>query len=175
MAETDDIQRTGKAAPQPDQMDRKILGVLVRDATRSYADLGREVGLSAPAVHERVKRLRSSGAIRETVARIDGAAVGKPLLVFVHVVSQNWGYSRALAELTALPEVEEAHSCTGDASVILKVRLADTEALESFLRQILSFESVVATRTFVTLSTYVDRPVQAGVTTTWPEPAMPEA
>jgi len=175
MAETDNVRRSPSGGPVPDAMDRKILGALVDDATCSYAELGRAVNLSAPAVHERVKRLRATGVIRETVARIDGAAVGKPLLTFVHVVSQNWGYSRALAALCALPEVEEAHSTTGDASVILKVRVADSTALESFLRQILALESVVATRTFVTLSTYVDRPVQAEVTEAWPETEEPEA
>jgi len=175
MRETDEVRRTGKPLPPLDAMDRKILGALIADATQSYAELGREVGLSAPAVHERVKRLRASSVIRETVARIDGAAVGKPLLVFVHVVSQNWGYSRALARICEMPEVEEAHSSTGDASVILKVRVADSAALEHFLRQVLALESVVATKTFVTLSTYVDRPVQAEVTTDWPEPEMPEA
>lgn len=175
MAKTDRVRKPHSANPTIDHMDRKILGALVADATQSYAELGRAVGLSAPAVHERVKRLRESGVIRQTSARLDGSAVGKPLLVFVHVMTQSWGYSRALAELTELPEVEEAHSVTGDASVILKVRLADSRALEHFLRQVLALRSVVSTRTFVTLSTYVDRPVQAEVTETWPEPEPPEA
>lgn len=171
----DVIQENRSASVSIDAMDRKILSALVDDATRSYADLGREVGLSAPAVHERVKRLRAAGVIASTSVRIDGRKIGKPLLVFIHLQTQNWGYSEALAELAQMPEVEEVHSVTGDTSVILKVRLPASDALESFLRQLHAFESVVATKTFVTLSTYVDRPVQAARTDHWPEPPLPRS
>lgn len=169
-----DAIREKRSAHQPiDAMDRKILSALVADATQSYADLGREVGLSAPAVHERVKRLRAARVITSTTVRIDGKRIGKPLLVFIHVQTQNWGYSEALADLARLPEVEEVHTVTGDTSVILKVRVPGSEALESFLRQLHAFESIVATKTFVTLSTYVDRPVQAAQTEEWIEPPLP--
>ncbi len=83
--ETDGIQQNKPAARDLDAIDRKILGVLVDDATISYAELGDRVGLSPPAAHERVKRLRRSGAIRGTVALVDPKAVRKPLLAFVHV------------------------------------------------------------------------------------------
>ena len=62
---------------------------------------------------------------------------------------------------------------TGDTSMILKVRLTNTEALEALLRQINAFESVVATHTFVSLSTYLDRPVQAETTCDWVAPPLP--
>ena len=77
-AETDDVQRNRQPAREVDPIDRKILGVLVEDATISYAELGARVGLSPPAAHERVKRLRRSGAIRATSAIIDPKAVKKP-------------------------------------------------------------------------------------------------
>jgi len=169
----DDIREKHSADPPIDAMDRKILGALVDDATQSYAELGRRVGLSAPAVHERVKRLRAAHVITSTSVRVDGKRIGKPLLVFIHVQTQNWGYSAALADLADRPEVEEVHTVTGDTSVILKVRVPGSDALESFLRQLHTFESVVATETFVTLSTYVDRPVQATQTEDWVKPPLP--
>lgn len=156
-----------------DRLDRKILGALVADATRGYADLGREVGLSAPAVHERVKKLKARGFIRGMTTLLDGAAVGKPLLVFIHVATQSWGHSEAIDALSSLPELEELHSVTGDTSMIMKVRLANPQALESLLRQINAFESVVSTHTYVTLSTYLERPVQAECSEQWPEPPLP--
>ncbi|TIP31533.1 MAG: AsnC family transcriptional regulator, partial [Mesorhizobium sp.] len=61
-SETDDVQRNKQPTREVDPIDRKILGVLVDDATISYAELGDRVGLSPPAAHERVKRLRRSGA-----------------------------------------------------------------------------------------------------------------
>src|SRR3546814_3759158 len=60
--------------PTMDPMDRKLLGLLAEDATLSYKELGERLHLSAPAVHERVKKLKKSGAIRGTVARLDGEA-----------------------------------------------------------------------------------------------------
>ena len=173
MAKTDGIRSKHADGASLDRMDRKILGALVVDATRGYADLGREVGLSAPAVHERVKKLKAAGVIRRISAAIEGAAVGRPLLVFIHVATNNWGHSEAIDRLSELPELEEMHSGTGDASMILKVRLANTDAREALLRRINAFESVVATHTFVTLSTYLERPVQAEVTADWPAPPLP--
>lgn len=61
------------------------MGSPTEDATLSCAGLDRRIALSPPAVHERVKRLRRRGAIRGTAARLDGAAIGGPLLAFVHV------------------------------------------------------------------------------------------
>lgn len=175
MAKTDQIQQSGGSIASLDRFDRKILGALVADATQSYADLGRLVGLSAPAVHERVKKLKQAGVVTGIHARLDGRQIGRPLLVFVHVSTHNWGHSDAIDALAVLPELEEMHSVTGDTSVILKVRMANTEALESLLRQINAFESVVATHTFVTLSTYLDRPVQPGETEVWPATPRPSS
>lgn len=175
MVETNSVRRERGSASVIDAMDRKILSALVDDATQSYTTLGQSVGLSAPAVHERVKRLRARGVIQQTVARLDGAKIGKPLLVFVHVATENWGFSQAFEQLMKLPEVEELHSVTGDTSLILKVRLPESSALESLLRQIHCFDSVVSTKTFVTLSTYKDSPVQASQTADWPTPALPKS
>ena len=58
-----------------DPFDRKILGELVRDARQTYAEIGARVALSAPAVHERVKRLKAAGYVKGTSARLDGKAV----------------------------------------------------------------------------------------------------
>lgn len=175
MKETEDIQRYHSGGAALDAIDRRILGVLVDDATLSYAKIGEAVALSAPAVHERVKRLKKSGVIKATSALLDGEKIGKPLLVFIHVATENWGFSQAFAKLKDLPEVEEVHSVTGDTSLILKVRLPASYALESLLRQIHKFDSVVSTKSFVTLSTYQDRPVQAETTTEWPEPPLPKS
>ncbi len=171
---TEDIQDKQPARRSIDAADRKILSCLAEDATRSYAEIGRIVALSPPAVHERVKRLRDSGVIRSTVALIDGKRIGKPLLVFIHVATQNWGHSEALDQLASLPEFEEVHSVTGDTSIILKVRLADSDALESLLRQIHQLKSVVSTKTFVTLSTYLERPTQPATTHRWPDTPLPK-
>ena len=171
---TDGIRRKRADRDMPDAFDRKILAELVRDATQSFADLGAKVALSPPAVHERVRRLRQSGVIRDTVARIDGAAVGKPLTAFIHVEAAGWGKSERLLALSCYSEVEEMHSVAGDASMIIKVRTANPQALEHLLGQIHSVAGVKGTKSFIALSTYLDRPVQAEVTTDWPDMPMLE-
>ncbi|MGR3623622.1 Lrp/AsnC family transcriptional regulator [Pseudophaeobacter sp.] len=146
-----------------DALDRKILGELSRDASQSYAKISASVGLSAPAVHERVKRMRASGVIKSTVAQLDGTAVGKPLLAFIHVDTVGWGKTGPMLALEDWPEVEEIHTATGDTCLILKVRVASPQALEGLLSQIYNVEGVRGTRTYMTLSTHVERTVQAEV------------
>ncbi|MEM8755314.1 MAG: AsnC family transcriptional regulator, partial [Pseudomonadota bacterium] len=80
--ETKGVRPTSAKDRPIDRFDRKILGALARNAAQTYAAIGAIAGLSPPAVHERVRRLRASGAISATTARLDGAKVGKPLLAF---------------------------------------------------------------------------------------------
>jgi Lrp/AsnC family leucine-responsive transcriptional regulator len=161
---TEKVPNTLARARGLDAMDRKILSLLAQDAARSLATIGAEVGLSAPAVHERVRRLRASGAIRGTVALVDGAKVGKALLAFVHVDTTGWGKTKALMALAELPEVEEIHSATGDCCLIMKVRVASSVALEGLLARLYDVPGVRGTRTYVALTTHLERPVQADIT-----------
>lgn len=169
--ETDVIRPTRLPPRELDAADRRLLGVLVDDATVSYAELGEKAGLSAPAAHERVKRLRRSGAIRQTAAIIDPKAVRKSLLAFVHVDTRGWGKTPELMAISKYPEVEEIHSVAGDTCMLLKVRTEDTRALEGLLARIYEVPGVVTTRSYVVLSTYLERPVQPAATAEWPAPS----
>lgn len=143
-----------------DATDRRLLRELVEDATLSYAELGEKVALSAPAAHERVKRLRRDGVIRKTAALLDPVAIKKNFLAFVHVDTSGWGVSSELMEITRNPDIEEVHSVAGDAALILKIRTEDAQSLEKLLFQLYAVPGVSATRSFVVLSTYLERPVQ---------------
>jgi len=138
-------------------VDRKLLGLLAEDASRSYAELGEILHLSPPAVHERVKRLRRDGVIQGTVARLDGARLGRPLLTFIHVDTAGWGKSESMLALAELPEVEEMHAVTGDACLILKVRTENPRMLEDLLARVYAIEGVRGTRSYVVLSSHVER------------------
>ena len=166
--ETEDIQYSGPGARPLDRFDRKILAALTRDGRATYADIGKLVGLSAPAVHERVKRLRLN-AIKRIGAQLDGPTCGKSFLAFVHVDADGWGKSERMMRLKEFPEVEEMHSVAGDTCVIMKVRTANAQALEEFLAQLYVLPGVKSTKSYVVLSTYLERGVQAELTTKWPE------
>ncbi|MBV9077781.1 MAG: AsnC family transcriptional regulator, partial [Methylobacteriaceae bacterium] len=96
---TNGVRRRGGGAAALDPVDRKLLGLLAEDATLSYAELGRRVHLSPPAVHERVKRLKETGVIRRMAAILDPDRIGKPLLAFVHVDTEGWGKTPAMLRL----------------------------------------------------------------------------
>ena len=160
----DNIRNSTEAPRSLDNIDRKILGELTRNADISYANLSSRVGLSAPAVHERVKRLRSSGRIKGTTALLDGPAVGKPLLAFIHLDTEGRGKTKELMELAKFPELEEMHSVTGDSCMLLKVRLENSQALEGFLAKLYELPGVRSTKSYVALTTYLERTVQAEVT-----------
>lgn len=140
-----------------DEMDRKLLALLAEDATRGYAELGRALHLSPPAVHERVKRLKADGVIAGVAARLDGEKVGRPLLAFVHVDTTSWAVTRQLLALTAFPEVEEIHTVTGESAMLLKVRTENTRTLEALLEKIHAIEGFTGTRSYIALTTYLER------------------
>ncbi|MEM7694936.1 MAG: Lrp/AsnC family transcriptional regulator [Pseudomonadota bacterium] len=154
--------RSAAGAPlRLDARDRTLLRLLAEDATQTYAALGAAVNLSAPAVHERVKRLRKAGVLTATVAKLDGPGVGRPLLAFVEVTTDDWGAKGPFRNMAAERDVEEVHTVAGDACLLLKVRCADAKALEALLARLYAIAGVRQTRTTVVLSTYLERGPQA--------------
>ena len=160
---TNRLRRRNPGAVPVDPVDRKLLAHLAEDATLSYAELGRRLNLSPPAVHERAKRLKETGVIRRTVAVLDPELVGKPLLAFVHVDTERWGKTPAMMRLAELPEVEEIHAVTGDACLILKVRTAGPAALEDLLAHLYAVPGVRGTRSYIALRTHIERGTQAAI------------
>lgn len=115
-----------------DRLNRRLLAELQQDARLSLAELGRRVGLSTPAVTERMKRLEEQGVIRAYRAELDAHSMGYPVTAFVRLYIPPDVYPKVEALLASWPEVREAHHVTGDAAFVLKVvtrSLADLEAL----------------------------------------------
>ncbi|BDH13463.1 transcriptional regulator [Streptomyces hygroscopicus] len=141
-----------------DDVDRELVALLQQDATQAYAALGKAVGLSAGAAHERVRKLRERGVIRRTTVDVDPAALGRGVLAFVMVESSAWMGDSAAAFL-AVPEIQEAHVIAGSASVLVKVRTATTEGLQDVLRRLYAIEGVSGTQAIISLETFFERPV----------------
>lgn len=167
MKNTNTVPQNAVPPRQLDGFDRKILGALAQDARQSFNALGEQVGLSAPAIHERVKRMRAAGVIKATSALLDGAMIGKPFLAFVHVDAEGWGKGELIELLAELPEVEEMHSVSGDHCLLLKIRTTGPQDLENLLETLYHSKGIRGTKSEIVLSTYIDRPVQAEVTTDW--------
>lgn len=137
-----------------DQIDLKILFILQNDGRRRLADIADEVDLSAPAVMERVKKLEAGGVIRGYQALLDSKKVGKDVTAFIGVsVGNQRDIDKFAAQMMRHADVLECHHVTGDESFILKVKAANTGALEKLLGVIRSVEGVTRTVTKVVLST----------------------
>lgn len=174
-SKTKDVRPTGQVERHLDDFDRKILTALSADARQTYAEIGQSAGLSAPAVHERVKRLRESGVLKGSTAVIDAQAIGKPFLAFVHVDTEGWGKSERMMTLRRFPEVEEMHSVAGDTGVVMKVRTRNARAMEHFLSQLYVLPGVRGTKSYVVLSTYLERAIQPAATEDWPDIPLPQS
>lgn len=116
-----------------DEIDRKIIEQLQKDARVTFAALGRRVGLTTPAVIERVRKLEDARIIAGYRAVIDTAKVGLPITAFIRMSISGVDYSRIIEVAEQSKEVLECHRGTGGDSFILKVAVADVEHLQTLI------------------------------------------
>jgi len=121
-----------------DQIDRKILSALRRNARLTINELAEVAGLSASPCWTRVKQLEANGAIERYSAIINLSAIGLRDIVFVEITLEKHDdkvLERFGAALARIPQVLEAHLVTGDYDYLVKVAVADTADYERFLRE----------------------------------------
>jgi Lrp/AsnC family transcriptional regulator len=124
-----------------DEMDRKILGELQADASQSLDEIARKVGSSKTPVWNRIRRMREDGAILRTTAILDPEALGLEACFFVLIRTSEheaeW-QRKFLHALRERPEVLEAHRLAGDIDYILKVRVKNARAYDTFYQALIS-------------------------------------
>jgi Lrp/AsnC family transcriptional regulator len=124
-----------------DEMDRKILGELQADASQSLDEIARKVGSSKTPVWNRIRRMREDGAILRTTAILDPEALGLEACFFVLIRTSEheaeW-QRKFLQALRERPEVLEAHRLAGDIDYILKVRVKNARAYDTFYQALIS-------------------------------------
>ncbi len=140
-----------------DDVARRLLRELERDARASFAELGRRVGLSPPAVAERMRRLEDLGVITGYRAMLNPARLGRPITAIVRMRVTPEHYPWAKRQIDASPEILECHHVTGEDAFVLKLVVATVEDID---RVIGRFAPHAATSTSIVLSTLVaDRPI----------------
>ena len=144
---------TLQTSPRFDTVDSTILAELQADARLPFAELGRRVSLSTPAVIERVRKLEDAGAIRGYHARIDPAAVGLPLRAFIKVTIAGDKLERFAQVARRVPEVRECHRVTGAESFIVQIAVRDVTHLEQVIDSLAPY---VATQTSIVLASIID-------------------
>lgn len=140
------------------ELDERIVRVLAEDARRSYADIGSEVGLSAPAVKRRVDRLRAEGAITGFTVRVDPSALGWETEGFIELYCRsNTGPKDIHRALIRYPEVVAASTVTGDADAVVQIFASDMRHFETVLERIASEPFVERTKSVLVLSPLLRR------------------
>jgi DNA-binding Lrp family transcriptional regulator len=141
-----------------DDMDRKILSLLVADGRRTFDDIGGAVALSSPSVKRRVDRLRASGAIQGYTAVLDPPrSAGAPRRSWSSSTRPGTLLDEVAGRLRERPEVVEAWSVTGEADAIARVRTQDNADLERLIMDLQRDGRVQRTRSQVVMSRLVQR------------------
>jgi len=153
-----------------DSLGWKILTELQKDARVSFAELGRRVGLSTPAVAQRVARLEDAGIIRAYRAEISPAHVGLPITAFVRMSIVGDVLAKLTARVRSMPEVVECHRSTGEDSFILKVNVVSVEHLKDVIDHLTPYGT---TSTSLVLTSIVEKNLLGPENLNWPAPQKP--
>ena len=132
-----------------DEKDRQLLALLGKDARASYRVLGEHIGLSAPAVKERMRRLEHAEIITGYSVQLNLEQMGKPIGAFVLVAvpySQEKAFIRFVGEKS---EIDSAHHLVGDSAFIVRVSADSMKTLEALLNELMRFGQ---TTTYMLLS-----------------------
>jgi Lrp/AsnC family leucine-responsive transcriptional regulator len=137
-----------------DDVDRQLVRALRANGRATYAELARQVGLSAPAVHERVGKLEASGVITGYHAAIEPGALGNPMNALIGVfITDNADTDQIAGVLADIASVEDCWFVAGEETFVLKVAITDVTGLERVIRELNAVPGVARTRTTVVLST----------------------
>src|SRR5579863_1030539 len=150
--------KLGNEAIEPDAIDLQIISTLQEYGRIPLTKLAEQVGLTAPSVIERVKKLEDGGVITGYHASVDARKLGKDVTAFIGV---SIGHPRTIGlfeqTVALLDDVLECHHVTGEHTVLLKVKTNNTGTLEQLIRTIRLIDGVTRTETMVVLSTHTER------------------
>ena len=136
-----------------DEVDRQILDLLQANARRTNAEIAEEVGLTAPSVFERIRKLEQRGVIRGYTVQVDPEALGKQLTAFIRLTAAyDDRHAAGVAAIAADPDVLECYSVAGEDCFIIKTRVSGPGALEALIHRIRGQMTVLRSVTMIALS-----------------------
>ena len=139
-----------------DMLGVKILRELQQDARISFSELGRRVGLSSPAVAERVKKMEEAGIICGYHAKLDREKIGHPILAFIFITMPKEKYDRFYEFSEDTTDIQECHCISGEESFLLKVITGSVSHLDELIDKLVAFGE---TKTSIVLSSQVEKDV----------------
>lgn len=148
--------KTGHRIVDLDSISWKILEILQKNARMTFAELGRKVGLSTPAVAERVHRLEEAGVITGYHASVNVAKLGIPIRILMRLTipGGDLQMSRSLTAIRELPEISRCHRITGSESFVIEADVVSIRHMEALIDRL---SAIGATSTSTVLSSPVER------------------
>jgi len=147
-----------------DELGWKLLVALQQNARASFAELGRTVGLSTPAVAQRVRRMEDEGIIRGYRADVDPVRIGLPIVAFIRMSIVGDVLEKLTARVRKMPEIAECYRSTGEDSFILKVNVISVEHLKDVIDRLTPYGT---TSTSLVLASLVDRNLLSPANLSW--------
>ena len=142
-----------------DDIDKKILRLLQKNARITISDLSSEIALSMPAISERLKKLEASGVIKQYAAILDPALLNKHLMSQIFIRLEKPLYCDAFTDFVKQEnEIQECFYITGEFDYSLKIVTENTKTLEQLLHKIKNQPGIANTKTLVVLSPVINNP-----------------
>ena len=146
---------------QIDDIDRKILSHLVKNARMPFLEIARECGISGAAIHQRVKKMEETGIIEGSRFIVKPRALGFQICAFIGVILDNaHQYKSVVKEIEKIPEVIECHFITGNYTFLIKLRCNDHQHLMDILINTMqNIPGIAKTETIIALDQLIDKPI----------------
>jgi len=142
-----------------DDLDKKILNILQKNADLTYAEIAKEVNVSPSTVHLRVKRLKELGYIKSIIAVVDPGKLGLNIRAYVFIKTDPKKHNEALEKIAKMKEVVELYDITGEYSAVAKVYATDNEGLAKILDTLGQIEGVLSTSTSLVMRAIKELPI----------------
>ena len=145
-----------------DNIDLKILEILLKNAKKPYTEVAKQVFVSGGTVHVRMKKLEDMGLVEGTTLKLDYTKLGYDITAFIGIfLSKSALYDEVIAELKQIQEVVNVHYTTGNYSMFAKIHCKDTQHLKDVLHdKIQRVEGIVRTDTMISLEESINRSIQ---------------
>ena len=144
-----------------DDLDRKILAILMRNAKKPYTDIAKQLFVSGGTIHVRMKKLEDAGVVKGYNLSVDHSKLGYDICAFLGIyLDKSSLYDDAADRLKDIPEVVSLHYTTGLYNIFAKILCRDTNHLRDVLHdKIQKIPGIQRTETFISLEEGVDRPI----------------
>lgn len=144
-----------------DDLDKKILSILMSNSKTTYAEIAKKLFVSAGTIHVRMNKLMNVGIVKGAQLIVDESKLGYDICAYIGVyLDKSSMYERVADALKGIPEIIEAHYTTGLYNIFAKIICKDTKQLRDVLHhKIQNIQGIQRTETFISLEKAVDRPV----------------